>query len=141
MLKKSRSALSLLLLTVVVFVIGSLTGVWIERRNAEIIAATTSIGITHQYITALLHLEQNQLDRAKQMLLLGIEGEVSKLAKIDHERIDDASAELEKKSLKYYAAMRKQNPRQASVGLESFYKEIDEYVERHKGAYPTADKN
>lgn len=132
MLRNPRCAFKVLSLAFIAFVIGSLTGAWVERRNAEKIAAASSIGITHQYITALLHLEQNQLDRAKQMLLLGAEEQVSRLAKINHELVDDASAELERKSLKYYAAMRKQNPRPASNELEFFYKEIDQYVERHK---------
>jgi len=129
---KIKYAIGMLLLIAVIFVIGALTGASVERRSAEKIEAARSIGLTHQYVTALLHLEQNQSDRAKQMLLLGVEGEISKLAKIDHGLVDEASAELQRKSLKYYAAMRKQNPRPASVGLESFYKEIDQYVEQYK---------
>jgi len=132
MLKGPNGALKVLLIAIGVFALGSLSGAWLERRNQEKLTAAASIGVANQYITALLHLEKNELERARQMLLLGVEVEVTKLAKINHELIDGADLELEGRSLKYYAAMRKNITRLAGVGMESANKEIYEYVERHK---------
>lgn len=131
-MKETKYLFKLFAAALFILLIGGFIGKWIVERNMEKIMAENSIIVTNILVGALLHLEKNKLDYTRDLLFVGIDNEISKLIQLEDVSVDEAASRLRIAALKNYAEIRKKYPRPENREIQTFYDNIDQYVQRYK---------
>lgn len=104
-----------------------MTGFYIGKVQQEKRFAEHMVGQLATSTGVLLHLEHDKPQFAKNLLVVGIEGQILILSELESEHMDDASKDLRGRVLKRFSEVRRAYPSNESEGI----KNIDQIVEKY----------